>query len=239
MWHLYIVASVLAAGVVLKLVATLQDRGRHRHGGGVAAHDHRLSVFLCLFVPLSALAAYLYFGRPDLQGSPSMFIEPENVIQRQQALLKQRPFQVLLEKNPESLSALVQLAVISARLGKYDESAKFYKRAVVVAEKTQDMMLRVYVVALGEVQVLASSGRVGDDAIGTFTYARTLYPGSPIARYYLALAMAQRGEEGKAIAEWEGLLSDGSPGSYWKEQVRKAMAEARMRLKSRTEARER
>lgn len=239
MWHFYIVASVLAAGVVLKLVATLQDRGRHRHGGGVTPHDYQLSVFLCLFVPLSALAVYLYFGRPDLRGSPAMFIEPEKAVQRQQALLKQRPFQVLLEKNPESLEALVQLAVISARLGKYDEAAKFYKRAVMVAEKTQDMMLRVYVVALGEVQVMASSGKVGDDAIGTFTYARTLYPGSPIARYYLALAMAQRGEEEKAIAEWEGLLSDGSPSSYWKERVRESMSEARKRLKERAEGRAR
>lgn len=231
MWHLYIVASVLAAGVVVKLVATLKDRGRHRHGGSVTVHDHRLSVFLCLFVPLSALALYLYLGRPDLQGSPALFIEPEKAIQRQQSLLIKRPFQVLLEQNPDNISALVQLAVINVRLGKYDEAVKFYKRAVIVAQETDDVMLRVYVVALGEVQVMASSGRVDADAIGTFSYARTLYPQSPVARYYLALSMAQSGENRKAIEEWEKLLSDGSPGAYWKEQVRNEMAKARTKLK--------
>lgn len=230
MWHLYIVASILAAGVVVKLVATLKDRGRHRHGGGVTARDHQLSVFLCLFVPLAALSLYLCLGRPDLNGSPAIFVEPEMLAQRQQSLLKQRPFQVLLEENPNSLSALVQLGVINANLGRYAEAVRFYKRAVVVAEETGDVLLRVYVVSLGELQVLAAGGKVGDDAIGSFTYAKELYPESAIAKYYLALAMAQRGDDEKAIAEWEELLSDRSPGYYWKEQVRNAMAEARARL---------
>ena len=235
MWHLYIVASILAAGVVVKLVSTLKDKGRHRHGGGVTAQDHQLSVFLCLFVPLAALSLYLCLGRPDLQGSPAIFMGPEELVQRQQALLKQRPFQVLLEENPDSLTALVQLAVINANLGRHEEAVKFYKRAVVVAEATGDILLRVYVVSLGETQVLAAGGKVDDEAIGTFSYALKLYPGSAIAKYYLALAMAQRGDDEKAIAEWEELLSDNAPGFYWKEQVRNAMAEARARLKKKRE----
>lgn len=237
MWHLYLVASLLAAGVAVRLVSTLMDRGRHRHGGGASAADGKLAVFICLFVPLGALSLYLPLGRPDLPGAPALFAAPEESLLRQQALLKQRPFQVLLGENPDDLGALVQLAVISVRLGELDEAVKFYQRAVAVAQQTNDVLLRVYAVSLGEVQVMAAKGRVGDDAVGTFEYVRTIYPGSPIARHYLALARAQRGQKAEAVAEWEKLLSDGPPGAYWKEQVRNALSRARAEMRKEGEKR--
>ena len=161
----------------------------------------------------------------------AIFNNPGEMWSRQQALLRRHPLQVLLESDPGDLSALVQLAGISSQLGAYPEAVAFYLRAVVAAQKSNDMLLRVYVVLLGEAQVKATKGKVGDDAIGSFEYARTLYPGSPIARHYLALAKAQRGDPAAAITEWEALLGDGSPRAYWKEQVRKALAETRAEMK--------
>lgn len=230
MWHFYIVAAALTAGVVIKLMLTLANKGRHRHGGEVAAGDQRLGHILAVLVPLCALGLYLPLGSPDAAGQPSVFTNLEDQILRQQSLLRRRPLQILLEQNPNDVAALVQLGNISTRLGQHREAVVFYQRAVTAAQAGNDTMLRVYAVTLGEAQVRASAGVVGADAAGTFEYVRTLYPLSPIARYYLALAKAQRGDNETAIAEWEVLLHDGPPGAYWKQQVRKAMADARERV---------
>ena len=231
MWHFYIVASALTAGVVIKIMMTLANRGRFTHGGTPAVIDKNLSFALAVILPLGALAVYLPLGRPDLPSEPAIFSNIEETMLRQQALMTERPFQILLGQNPDDIAALLQLATINFRTGDFKESVKFYKRAVVQAQKTDNALLRVYAVSLGEVQVLAANGRVDDDAVGTFEYVLTLYPGSPIARYYLALAKAQRGHTAEAIAEWETLLAEGTPRAYWKVQVRDAMAKARLDLK--------
>lgn len=231
MWGFYIVASALTAGVVIKIMMTLANRGRFRHAGAPAGIDRQLSMALAVILLLGALAVYLPLGRPDLPSSPAIFSNIEETYLRQEALMKERPYQILVEQNPDDLGALLQLATINFRTGDFKQSVKFYKRAVVQAQKTDNPLLRVYAVSLGEVQVLASNGAVGDDAIGTFEYVRTLYPESPIARYYLALAKAQRGDPAAAIAEWEALLGEGAPRAYWKVQVRDAIGKARAQLK--------
>lgn len=232
MWGFYIVASALTAGVVIKIMMTLANRGRFTHGGKPTDADKNLSFALAVILPLGALAIYLPLGRPDLRSEAAIFSNFEETMLRQQALMKERPYQILVEQNPDDMAALLQLALINFRTGDFKESVKFYKRVVVQAQKNSDVMLRVYAVSLGEVQVLASNGRVGDDAVGTFEYVRTLYDASPIARYYLALAKAQRGHPAEAITEWESLLAEGSPRAYWKAQVREAMAKARAELKT-------
>ena len=238
MWHFYLVASALTAGVVIKIMLTLANRGRFTHGEKPTEGDKKLSFVLSALLPLGALLVYLPLGRPDLPSEPAIFANFEETMLRQQALMKERPFQVLVEQNPDDMAALLQLAMINFRTGDFRESVKFYKRAVLQAQKRDDALLRVYAVSMGEVQVLASNGVVGDDAIGTFEYVRTLYQDSPIARYYLALAKAQRGHPAEAIAEWETLLAEGPPRAYWKAQVRDAMAKARVDMKAAATAEE-
>ena len=231
MWGFYIIASALTAGVVIKIMMTLANRGRFRHAGAPAGIDKQLSTVLAVILPLGALAVYLPLGRPDLPSSPAIFSNIEETYLRQEALMKARPYQILVEQNPDDLGALLQLATINFRTGDFRQSVQFYKRAVVQAQKTDNPLLRVYAVSLGEVQVLASNGTVGEDAVGTFEYVLTLYPESPIARYYLALAKAQHGDPATAISEWEALLGEGAPRAYWKVQVRDAIGKARAQLR--------
>ncbi|HYD18951.1 MAG TPA: tetratricopeptide repeat protein [Patescibacteria group bacterium] len=236
MWSFYLVAAALTAGVVFKLMLSLAGRGNFPHGAAPDKRDEKLSFWLGVLLPFGALLVYLPQGRPDLPGSPAIFANFEETMLRQQSLLSERPFQILVEKNPNDLGALLQLALINYRIGDFVESAKFYKRAVVEAQKIEHPLLRVYAVSLGETQVLASKGIVGEDAVGTFEYVRTLYPNSPIARYYLALAQAQHGRHAEAIQEWEDLLADGAPRAYWKAQVRDALAKSRAALKAQSPA---
>lgn len=231
MWAFYIVAAMLTAGVVIKLTLTLAGKGRHAHGGEVHRSSRSVALFISAAIPIAALAIYLPLGRPDLPSTSALFFNPTDMLIRQQALLRRRPLQVLLEQNPEDLQSLVQLGEISSRLGDDRAAVEFFRRAVDVAKKTDDIFLRRYAVNLGEMQVKLAGGRVGPDAIETFEFVLTLYPESPFARYYLGLAKAQNGKREEAIEAWEKLLSEGSPRPYWKDMVRDSLSRVRAELK--------
>ncbi|MEZ0225165.1 MAG: tetratricopeptide repeat protein [Alphaproteobacteria bacterium] len=220
MWHLYVIISMLTAGVVMKLTGPLLRRDRH----DVTRADRRLALGLTCLLPTTALVIYLFSGRPDLPGMPAIFTDAGALMMRQEALLAKRPFETLVKTNPNSIGAVVKLADINQRLGRFAEAAKFMQRAVLLAQQQGDIYLRIYAENLGRFQVLANGGIVGTDALGTFAYVRTLKDVDPIARYYQALAKAQRGDTDGAIAEWNDLLSEGSTMAYWKEYVRQAIA---------------
>lgn len=231
MWMLYIAMSFLSAGVVLKLVHPLLGRGRFRHGGMVTKEDKILAAGLVLFVPVSALAIYLFLGNPDLPSNLALYKDPIEATERRYALLADRPMKILLEKNPDSVAALISMGEISMRLGRYAQAVSFYARAVPLAEGAGDMYLRLYAVELGKAQVSANNGVVGEDAVRTFEYVRKIYADSPLARYYLTLARAQRGEKKEAVEEWLALLHDGPGGGYWRKMVRDSISQTQAELK--------
>jgi len=231
MWYLYIVMSMLAAGVCIKVLIPLLPHGREKHGEAVTEVDRKLLYGITCFVPLAALAIYLVTGRPDLPGSPAIFSNLDDLMQRQQSLLMRHPMQVLVEKNPHDVGALTQLAAVNATLGNYKDAIAFYQRGVIEAQAQNDTLLRVYATRLGETQVLAANGVVGPDAIGTFEYVLTMQHDNPFAIYYLALAKQQHGDLDGAISDWEGLLSDGPSASYWKAMVRDSLAKAEAELR--------
>lgn len=220
MLHLYIVMGMLAAGVAVKISAPLL-------AGGATAADRRLAAVLSFALPAAALSIYLAVGNPDLPGRPAVLEDPHGMIEREAALLTERPLRTLLEENPEDIGALIKLGGVYMRLNNYGEAAKFYARAVELAKQAGDENLRIYARGLGRAQVKANKGFVGDNAAETFRFVLTLHANEPIARYYLALRMAQQGKTEAALAEWSSMLSEGTPLAYWKQYVRDAMAAAR------------
>lgn len=231
MWMLYFMMSLLAAGVVIKLVNPLMGRGRFRHGDPLTRADRSLAVILMMVVPVLSLMLYLSAGRPDLKGQQAVFYNLEEMNRRHLSLLAQRPMMILLEKDANDLGALGTLGEIHTSLGNHAEAVKFYAHAVRAAIAQQDDFLRLYAVALGESQIRANGGRVGDDAIATFRFVLTLYPDSPLARHYLALRRKQDGDVQGAIDDWLVLLNEGPTRSYWKVMVREALEDARRDLR--------
>ncbi|MEZ0261151.1 MAG: tetratricopeptide repeat protein [Alphaproteobacteria bacterium] len=219
MLHLYIVMGMLAAGVVIKTTAPLLKHGN--------ATDKRLAITLSCALPLAALALYLALGNPDLAGRPAVLEDPLGMVEREAALMAERPLRTLLEENPEDIGALIKLGVLYMRLNNYSEATKFYAKAVELAQQTGDANLRIYARGLGRAQVKANKGFVGDNAAETFQFVLTLHANEPIARYYLALRLAQQGKTEAALAEWSSMLGEGTPLAYWKQYVRDAMAAAR------------
>lgn len=230
MWHLYIFMSLLAAGIVLKVVHPLIGRGRLRHGDAVTKGDYRFLAVLTAALPVFSLGLYLFLGEPDLQGRPATLEQYQELAQRHMSLLAQRPFMTLVKKNPHDIGALESLAHINYRLKNYKEAVSFYKQAVEEARKQDDFRQRLLANVMGEVQVEANSGIVGADAVETFNYVLALHPDNPIARYYLALRKAQDGKYQEAIDEWTALLEGGYPEIYWKQRVREKIAETKKKL---------
>lgn len=228
MWTLYVAMSLLAAGVCFKLLHPLL-------GGGAAAApaDRRLAYGLMGLVPLVSISLYLFMGHPDLPGAPAIFTDLDTLMDRQTALLEEHPFQVLLEENPDNLGAIVQLAYLNNEMQKYQEAAKFFKRAVVLAAKFHDPLLQVYLKDLGVAEVNASSGTVTEDALATFKLLEGVQAGNAIGRYYIGLYKSQHGDVQGAIADWESILSEGPAAQPWKRMVRDSLAKANAGLKAR------
>lgn len=227
MLHLYIVMGVLAAGVILKISPPLLYHGEPSRGITSRTSDKYLAALLSLGLPAAALALYLALGSPDLPGRPAVLEDAAGMLEREAALLTERPLRTLLEENPEDIGALVKLAGVYMRLNNFAEAEKFYAKAVELAQTSGDEYLRIYARGLGRAQVKANKGFVGDKAAATFEYVLTLHANEPIARYYLALRLAQQGKTEAALAEWSSMLSEGTPLAYWKQYVRDAMAAAR------------
>lgn len=229
MTMLYVLMAVLTAGVCIKLVHVLSPRGGNAR---VTREDRFLVGVIVLVLPAAALAFYLLTGRPDLKAQQAIFDMTADLSTRQAALLARKPMDILVKQNPDDIGAHISLAEINQRIGRYDDEVKFMARAVALAAAVDDPYLRNYAVALGQAQIRASKGIVGDDALETFAFVRSLYAESPLAAYYEALAIAQRGDPARAITIWRALLSEGPTRAYWKELVRKSIAETERDMRS-------
>lgn len=235
MTMLYILMAMLTAGVCIKLVYVLSPRGGNSR---VTRADRFLVGIITLVLPAAALALYLLMGRPDLKSQQAIFDMSADLATRQAALLARKPMNVLVEQNPDDIGAHVSLAEINQRIGRYEDEIKFMARAVALAAAVDDPYLRNYAVALGQAQVRASKGIVGDDALETFAFVRSLFPESPLARHYETLAIAQRGDPARAIALWRPMLAEGPTRAYWKDMVRKAIADTERGMRSSTDKKE-
>lgn len=227
MWSLYIFMSVLAAGVVLKLVHPLMGKGRFRQAGPVTKGDARLVYGLVATVPTASLFLYLMTGSPELRGQQAAFYDLAEQDKRHFSLLAEKPVETLVTKNPHDIGALTALAEINLRLGRSGEAARFFGRAREEAAAQGDWRERLIAVAEGEAQVAANGGQVGEDAAKTFSHVLTLHPENPFARFYLAQRKAEQGDVDTAIAELTALLNEGAPEKFWKQKVREKIAELR------------
>lgn len=233
MWHLYVFMAALSAGVLLKIVHPLMGKGRHRHDDVLTRSDARFVYVLICALPVLALGLYLWQGRPDLPGAPAFVTRDRAVLTARyddhMSLLAERPAEILIEKNPYDVGALMTLGHINMRLKKPDAAIVFYGRAYDAAKATGDWRTRLIAQTLGEVMVERAIGRVQADALLVFEDILKTYPQSPIARFYVALAQYQNGDRAAALAVWQTLLTESSTDAYWKERVRKALREARQK----------
>jgi len=99
--------------------------------------------------------------------------------------------------------------------GRNAEAAAAYGKAVALDPNNAE-----YLSAQGEATVLAAEGSVTPAAETIFRRAVAADPGDPRARYYLAVAKDQRGDQEGAMNDWVALLKSAPPDAPWAPEVR-------------------
>ena len=124
-------------------------------------------------------------------------------------------------EDPGNLAAWIELARQLQALGRYQEAADAWGRAVGLSEGNP-IITGAYAVSLVE----ASGGTVTAQAVAAFERSLAADPSDPRPRFYLALAQMQEGDAAGALAAWGDLLSESPADAPWVQVVRDHMAMA-------------
>ncbi len=171
-------------------------------------------------IPLVALAIYGAQGTPELPGQPlSARMEPvtaDGDMDMAQAVAR---IETHLQQNPEDGQGWEVIAPVYIRMGRFDDAAMAYRRAIGVLGEEPDRLAN-----FGEALVMASEGIVSSSAREAFEQALTHDARHPKARFFLATAAQQDGDEGIALERYRSLLADSPPDAPWVEVVRRRIA---------------
>jgi cytochrome c-type biogenesis protein CcmH len=126
-----------------------------------------------------------------------------------------------LAADPNNAEGWVLYARTTSMLGDWQKAGDAYKRALDLGQKGSE----VYA-GYGEMQVMAADGIVAPGARDAFKSALETDPGNGVARYYLALADGQAGEEHKAVDAWLELAGGLPEDSPMREEIGKRIEEA-------------
>lgn len=177
---------------------------------------------LAIAVPLTATVVYLEIGAPGMPDVPHAsraVANPTAVAERQEFERLTNRLAERLQQGEGDLTGWIMLARSLRTLGRTEESADAYGRAVEVAgglDHAPPALLEDF----GEAQFAASGGQVTPEARQTFEAARNREPRAFKARHYLAVAHLQSGQPERAIAIWRGMERDSPPEAPWLAELR-------------------
>jgi cytochrome c-type biogenesis protein CcmH len=202
-------------------------------GGPVAdrvGRSPRMAAAAALVMLLGTVGLYWRLGAPALRDAP--FADrpvaqeepgatggpaaPHQNMQDAAARLEQK-----LRDDPTNAAGWVLLGRTESMLGDWRKASDAYKHAIDLGLKDADVLA-----GYGEMQVMASDGIVSPAAHDTFAAALAADGGNGVARYYLALADSQAGEEHKAVAAWLELAAGLPEDSTMREAIANRIADA-------------
>lgn len=178
-----------------------------------------------LFVLIGGVALYLQVGTPLLPDAPYAAHSPASAakpdaehrdIRDAAAKLEEK-----LQADPNDARGWLLDARTEAMLGNWEKAGNAYHHAISLGRGSPD----VYA-GLGEMLVLSMGGIVAPAAHDAFAKALAADPRNEVARYYLALADAQAGEEKRAIDGWMSLAADLPDDSPMREQIADGIQQA-------------
>lgn len=174
---------------------------------------------LCL-VPIVGLAAYGDLGSPHLPDQPSTAraaASPPVAPTLADALGQ---IEAHLARNPDDVRAWDIVAPVYVRAGRFTDAARAFGQARRLGGDTVARLL-----GEGEARVTDARGTVGPEARALFQRATELDSASPPARYYLALAAEQDGDQAAAREAYGKLLADSPPDAPWRPLVGSRLAQ--------------
>ena len=184
-----------------------------------------LGVVVGAGVPALALALYLMIGQPDLPGKEFSREPPEASqtpdVEKLAADLAER-----MKHNPSDAQGWRMLGWTYTSLGRNADAVKAYERAVALEGKNADVLAQY-----GESLVRAADGVVTTQAEAMFERALAIAPNEPRARFFLGLALEQRGKSKQALATWVKLIREGQADATWMQALRQRAIELAVKLK--------
>ena len=171
-------------------------------------------------VPLIALGGYLQIGRPDLPAQP-LQARIDGAVANQDMAAMVRQVEQHLEQKPNDARGWMVLAPAYKRIGRYNDAANAYRKALAISGPDADLMTD-----MGESLVLANNGLVSNEAQEVFEAVQKAAPKHMKARFYVALAHRQEGRTADAIAGWTAMLAESAPDAPWRAAVEQQISSA-------------
>lgn len=179
--------------------------GRRRAQPPIAAPPRHLAAGVIIALPLAALILYALIGRPDLPGQPiaERGVAPEAARAEATAQALLDSLAGRLETQPDDLRSWVMRARTALRLRRFDDALAAYSRAMALSAGDARIAIE-----FAEARMAARGGLIDGEAVLLIETTLSQVPDHPAARYYLGLALAQRGRYDAAIATWRELAPD-------------------------------
>jgi cytochrome c-type biogenesis protein CcmH len=178
-----------------------------------------------LFVLVGGVALYLQLGMPSLPDAPYAVHSAASAAQPD---TEHRDIRVAaaklaekLQADPNNAEGWLLYARTQSLLGDWEKAGDAYHHAISLGRTSPDIYA-----GLGEMLVLSTGGIVTPAAHDAFATALGTDPQNDVARYYLALADAQAGEEKRAIDGWMSLAADLPEDSPMREQIANGIQQA-------------
>ncbi len=184
-----------------------------------------LAVIVGAGVPTLALAVYLMIGQPGLPGQEFSRV-PLEVSQAPDVEKLAADLAERMKQNPSNAQGWGMLGWTYTSLGRTADAVKAYERAVALDGKNADVLAQY-----GEALVRAADGVVTAQAEAMFERALAISADEPRARFFLGLALEQRGKSRQALAAWVKLIRDSQADAAWMQALRQRAIELAVKLK--------
>ena len=193
------------------------DNQRDPPSGSNVRLRRAAAVIALVGLPVVAVGFYYPLGSPGLGDFP--------LAQRSHAPEATQPLDNLvaqvekhLEENPTDSRGWNVLAPVLARLGRYDDAVRAYRKSITYGGDSADRRAD-----LGETLTAAAGGVVTAEAKAEFESAVGLNADDVKAGYYLGLAAEQDGRPAEAATIWRAMLGKAPANAPWRPLVQAAL----------------
>jgi cytochrome c-type biogenesis protein CcmH len=211
-------ASSARAEAARRLIAASANEASAATATESVPRRRAAAAFIFVVVPLVALGAYFWAGRPDLPDAPLASRETDaNSPDAMDAAIAK--IEGHLAATPDDAKGWSVLAPVYMRMGRYDDAAGAFRQLLRLQGENGELRADY-----GEALVAAGGAIVTADARAAFEKALSDTPGLPKARFYIALAAEQDGETKNAIEQYQSLVNDAKGDESWKPAVAARLA---------------
>jgi cytochrome c-type biogenesis protein CcmH len=211
-------AEAARAEIARRLIALEAEPEASVAESGSRATRRAVSVAALAGIPILSLSLYLALGAPSLPGAP--------LAARLDRPAASDDFQTLIAKveqhlaeTPEDGRGWEVIAPVYLRLGRAGDSVRAYQNAIRLLGSTAARQTK-----LGEAIFTAEGGIVTAEARAAFEAANEIDPSAPEPRFFLALAVQQKGDTDEARRRLTALLADTPPDAAWRPMVEASLA---------------